>query len=92
MKDLLFSSKGRINRSRFWVAALGISLGLSALLAIVLAILWQLIPGTVDEDGTFKVNGSIAIPYIAAILAYGVVTVWSGICLGNGNFHVAEFR
>lgn len=87
MKELLFSPRGRINRSRFWLAALGTTLTLFAVLAVVLVILWQVMPGTVDADGGFKVDGVTALPYFAAFLAYLVVAVWSGVCLGIKRYH-----
>lgn len=87
MKALLFSPQGRINRSRFWLAALGTSLGLSVLLAAAMVILWQVMPGTIDENGGFKVDGATALPYFAVILAYFVAVVWSGLCLGIKRYH-----
>lgn len=87
MKNLLFSPNGRINRSRFWTTALITSFGLIALLAIVMTAIWQIMPGTVDDDGTFKVSGTVAIPYFLAFLVYIVAAVWSGICLGVKRYH-----
>lgn len=69
------------------MAALGISFGLTAVLALVLTGLWQVIPGTVDDNGTFNVDGVEAIPYIGLVFAYIVVTVWASICLGIKRYH-----
>lgn len=87
MKELLFSSQGRINRQRYWLAALGTAVVLSAVMAAVIAILWAILPGTVDENGTYKVNGIMAIPYLVIVLAYLVALVWSSICLGIKRYH-----
>ena len=87
MKTLLFSAQGRISRSRFWMAALGTTIALSTVLAAVLMTLWALVPGTVGDDGTLRVNGVVAIPYLVAVLAYMVIAVWSSVCIGIKRYH-----
>lgn len=85
MVNYLFSPSGRLNRARFWLAAL-IYVAAMALLAILYVILWQIIPGT-TEDGGFNVEGVKALPYIGLGLAYTIFAVWSGICVAIKRFH-----
>lgn len=86
MVNLLFSSQGRINRGRFWFGVL-LQLGGMAIVAMLTVILWQLIPGTVDDQGGFQVNGVTAIPYLALIFGSIVAVIWSGICLNVKRYH-----
>lgn len=86
MLNLLFSARGRINRGKFWLAAL-ISVSAGMALCALLALLWQVIPGEVDENGNFAVNGLRALPYIVLVVGYVVLSIWSGICIGIKRFH-----
>lgn len=85
MVNYLFSPNGRLNRARFWLAAL-IYVAAMVLLVILYMILWQIIPGT-TEGGEFKVEGVTALPYIGLGIAYMIVAVWSGICVAIKRFH-----
>lgn len=87
MTSLLFSAEGRINRARFWLAALGSSFALSALLGLVLVALWQVFPGEISEDGTFRIDGAAALPYVAVIMGWLVLQFWISICLGIKRYH-----
>lgn len=86
MKDLLFSARGRLNRSRFWLAGLAAGIVASIVVTVLLRVLWAVAPGEY-ENGSFHVEGAAAVPYIVLILAYLVVCVWSDICLGIKRYH-----
>ena len=87
MMELLFSARGRLNRSRFWLTSIGFSLMLSILSGVLLYVFWQIMPGQVDASGAFRVEGVTAIPYILIVLFYGVASVWAGLCLGIKRYH-----
>jgi uncharacterized membrane protein YhaH (DUF805 family) len=87
MMNYLFSASGRLNRARFWLAAL-IYLAAAAVVSLVCVALWQVIPGGTNDDGTgFKVEGVRAIPYLVLIFGYFVFCVWSGICVAIKRYH-----
>jgi uncharacterized membrane protein YhaH (DUF805 family) len=82
----LFSAEGRVNRARFWSAL--IYYFVAGLIAGAIYFgLWQIIPGSVGDDGTLQVNGVAAIPYLILGFAYFIALVWSGICVGIKRFH-----
>lgn len=86
MKKLLLSYEGRINRAKVWLSLLYyIAAGVIA--AVLLSVLWQIIPGEVGEDGGFNVEGVRALPYI--VIGFGTFAfyVWSGICIGIKRYH-----
>jgi uncharacterized membrane protein YhaH (DUF805 family) len=86
MMKFLFSAKGRVNRARFWSAL--IYYFVAGLIAGAIYFgLWQIIPGSVGDDGTLQVNGVAAIPYLILGFAYFIALVWSGICVGIKRFH-----
>lgn len=87
MTSLLFSADGRLNRARFWLAVLGSSFGLSALLGLTLFALWQVLPGEITEDGVFRMDGVAALPYVALIMGWLVLQLWISICLGIKRYH-----
>lgn len=87
MMGLLFSAQGRLNRSRFWLASLGFGLALAIVFGIVGFILQQIAPLQMDTDGTIKLAGTAAIPYVLLGLLYGVVSLWVGLCLGIKRYH-----
>jgi len=86
MMKFLFSAEGRVNRARFWSAL--IYYFVAGLIAGAIYFgLWQIIPGSVGDDGTLQVNGVAAIPYLILGFAYFIALVWSGICVGIKRFH-----
>ena len=87
MKELLFSSEGRINRSRWWLTSIGAAIALGVVYGILLAIMWAVAPGTVDANGGFSVTGAMAIPYIIVTLAYFILSLWFFISLGAKRYH-----
>ena len=86
MKSLLLTYNGRITRSKAWLALL--YYGLTGLVVgVVMWVLWRFIPGTVGDDGTFRVEGATAVPYVLLTLATIGFFVWSGICVGVKRYH-----
>jgi uncharacterized membrane protein YhaH (DUF805 family) len=86
MMKFLFSAEGRVNRARFWSAL--IYYFVAGLIAGAIYFgLWQIIPGSVGDDGTLQVNGVAAVPYLILGFAYFIALVWSGICVGIKRFH-----
>ncbi len=75
MKELLFSFQGRINRKKIWFAFL-IHLLAAAAVGIIMTLLWQVVPGSVSEDGNFHVEGAASIPYL--IVGFGYLVLPSG--------------
>ncbi|MBB5574780.1 MULTISPECIES: DUF805 domain-containing protein [Rhizobium] len=86
MKRLLFSFQGRINRKKMWLAVL-IHIIVAAVVGLVFALLWSVIPGSISEDGTYHAEGAAAIPYIALGLAYVIFSVWSGLAVAVKRLH-----
>ena len=86
MKKLLFTMEGRIPRKQFWFSAVMFAAA-SALVWVLLVLLWQVIPGTVTADGSYHVEGVRALPYIALVIAYLVFCVASGICVNAKRCH-----
>ena len=86
MIDYLFSGSGRLNRGQFWFSILFYIVG-ALLVAAILALLWQVIPGERGDDGSFNVSGVRAIPYLVVIFGYFIVLTWSGICIGIKRYH-----
>jgi uncharacterized membrane protein YhaH (DUF805 family) len=86
MKELLLTFRGRITRKQIWTAVLAY-----VVIAVVTVVLFKamtiVIPGSIDEDGAFSVDGLAALPYIALGLAYVVFSIWSGICVGIKRYH-----
>lgn len=85
LKDFLLSPRGRVSRSRFWLAACLYVLGAGIVSALVF-VLWQIIPGE-EVDGEFKVNGAKSLPYLLLVFGYLIFCVWSGICVGIKRYH-----
>ena len=85
MKSFLFSAQGRIGRGRFWFGALMI-VAYSVIAGVLVGVL-NMVTGATNADGSFSVDGVAAIPYLVIGLAYFVVTIWSGICLGIKRYH-----
>ena len=86
MKSLLLTYDGRINRAKVWLALvyywlIGLAVG------VVFWLLWQVIPGSVSDDGTFHVEGVAAVPYVLLSFATFAFFVWSGICVGIKRYH-----
>jgi uncharacterized membrane protein YhaH (DUF805 family) len=86
LKSLLFTYDGRITRAKVWLALLyyllvGLAVG------VVMWILWQIIPGSVGDDGSFHIEGAAAVPY--ALLTFAAIGffIWSGICVGVKRYH-----
>lgn len=86
MKELLFSFQGRINRKKIWFAFL-IHLLAAAAVGIIMSVLWQAVPGSVNEDGTFHVEGVASIPYLIVGFGYLVFAVWSGLAVAVKRVH-----
>ena len=86
MQKLLLTYEGRIPRSKIFVA-LFYYIVVSLAVSVAMWALWQVIPGTVDETGTFHVDGLAAVPYVVLGLGTLVFFVWSGICVGIKRFH-----
>lgn len=85
MKDYLLSPEGRINRSKYWLAAL-IYLVVIGVASVLMGVLWGVIPGEVI-DGSYSVSGINAVPYIIiGFVTFGFL-VWSGICVGIKRCH-----
>jgi uncharacterized membrane protein YhaH (DUF805 family) len=87
MISLLFSTEGRLDRKRFWLAAIGSGIGLGLLLSLVLTLLWQIMPGEITPEGGFEVNSGTALPYVAVTFAYLLLQIWIGISLGVKRYH-----
>lgn len=86
MKELLFSFQGRINRKKIWFAFL-IHLLAAAAVGIIMTLLWQVVPGSVSEDGNFHVEGAASIPYLIVGFGYLVFAVWSGLAVAVKRVH-----
>lgn len=86
MWDLLFSPNGRLNRAAFWKGS-AIVLGIGIGVALAAFLLSRLIPGQPTQDGTYKVEGVAAIPYLILVFGYLAFAFWVGICLGIKRFH-----
>ena len=87
MVAMLFSTQGRINRSRFWLYSILSSIAAGIVFGLLMVVLWSLFPGTIDANGQFNVNGANAVPYIIAVIAYFVYAIWTTICIGVKRFH-----
>ena len=85
MKDYLLSPKGRINRSKYWLAAL-IYLVVMGVVSVIMSLLWTVIPGDM-VDGSYSVTGVKAVPYIILGFATFAFLIWSGICVGIKRCH-----
>ena len=85
MKDYLLSPEGRVNRGRYWLAALIYAIVIG-IVSVIMSLLWAVIPGEF-VDGSYSVTGVKAVPYI--ILGFGTFAflVWSGICVGIKRCH-----
>lgn len=86
MKELLLTYNGRINRSKIWLPIL-YYIGAAVVAFVLFKVLSMVIPGEIDEDGTFHVEGLKAIPYIVLGITYVVFNIWSGICVGIKRYH-----
>ncbi|NLS18710.1 DUF805 domain-containing protein [Rhizobium sp. P40RR-XXII] len=86
MKKLLFTFEGRINRQKMWFAVF-IHIIAAAVVGLVFTLLWSVIPGSISEDGTYHVEGAVAIPYIVLSLAYIIFSVWSGLAVAVKRLH-----
>lgn len=86
MKELLLTYNGRINRSKIWLSIL-YYIGAAVVAFVLFKVLSMVIPGEIDEDGSFHVEGLKAIPYIVLGIAYVVFNIWSGICVGIKRYH-----
>ncbi len=86
MKELLFSFQGRINRKKIWFAFL-IHILAAAAVGVIMTLLWQVVPGSVGEDGTFHVEGAASIPYLIIGFGYLVLAVWSGLAVAVKRVH-----
>lgn len=86
MKKLLLTHDGRINRAKFWLAALYYVV-IAVVIGIVFTVLWTIMPGEIGEDGTFHVEGMGALPFVVLGIGYVVFSIWSGVCIGIKRFH-----
>lgn len=86
MKKLLLTHDGRINRAKFWLAALYYII-IAIVVGVVFTVLWTVFPGEVDEDGTYHVEGIAALPYVVLGIGYVAFSIWSGICVGIKRYH-----
>jgi len=85
MKDYLLSPAGRINRGKYWLAALIYLIVISAV-SVITSLLWSFIPGDY-VDGSYSVTGVKAVPYIILGFATFAFLAWSGICVGIKRCH-----
>ncbi|THD42599.1 MAG: DUF805 domain-containing protein [Bradyrhizobium sp.] len=86
MMTFLFSAQGRINRAKFWSSILYYFVA-SLIIGAIYFILWQIVPGTIGDDGSMHVEGVAAIPYLILTLVFSVALIWSGVCIGIKRFH-----
>jgi len=86
MKELLLTYRGRITRGQIWTALLA-HFGIAVVTVVLFKVLMIAIPGSVDEDGDFSVEGVRALPFLALGLAYLAFGIWSGICVGIKRYH-----
>ncbi len=86
MKELLLTYNGRINRSKIWMAIL-YYIGAAVVAFVLFKVLSLVVPGEIDEDGSFHVEGLKALPYIVLGIAYVAFNIWSGICVGIKRYH-----
>jgi uncharacterized membrane protein YhaH (DUF805 family) len=86
MTTFLFSAQGRINRAKFWSTLIYYFVA-SLIVGAIYFVLWQIIPGSIAEDGSFHVEGVAAVPYVILGFAYTAALIWSGICIGIKRFH-----
>ncbi len=86
MFKLLLTHEGRINRAKFWLAAL-LYIVITVVVGAAFAVLWSIFPGEIGEDGTFHVEGAAALPHLALGFGYIAFSLWSGICVGIKRFH-----
>jgi uncharacterized membrane protein YhaH (DUF805 family) len=86
MKQLLFSPNGRIARAAFWKATILILVA-DLVAGILCKILGGVIPNQATEDGAYNVTGVAALPFVAIVFAFGVFSVWAGICIGIKRYH-----
>lgn len=85
MKDYLLSPVGRINRAKYWLAAL-IYIVVIGIVSAIMSLLWAVIPGDF-VDGSYSVTGLKAVPYIIVGFASVAFLLWSGICVGIKRCH-----
>lgn len=86
MKELLLTYRGRITRRQIWTAVLAY-IGIAVVTFVLFKVLTIVIPGSIDEDGDFAVEGVRALPFLALGLAYLIFSIWSGICVGIKRYH-----
>lgn len=86
MLHYLFSPQGRVNRGQFWASVLFYLIFLM-IAALLLAALWQVVPGERTEDGSFSVNGPRALPYLIVSFGTMIALTWSGIVMGIKRYH-----
>ncbi|WP_158807425.1 DUF805 domain-containing protein [Beijerinckia sp. L45] len=86
MKQLLFSPAGRLNRASFWKATILIIIA-DLVAGVLCKILGGAIPNQATEDGAYNVTGVAALPFNVIVFAFGVFSVWAGLCIAIKRYH-----
>jgi uncharacterized membrane protein YhaH (DUF805 family) len=90
MMHLLFGFQGRIRRTHYWLAALGSSFALSALLMIFLMILSLVgaTPSTRPDGQQIRTMSTAAVIILMVLtLAYLVLLFWIGLAIQVKRWH-----